>query len=150
MKKAVCICLILCFWSFGFKVGAISTSARAAIVISGDTGEVIYSQNAEEKLPMASTTKIMTALIMCEQGDMEKVITVTDQMVRVEGTSMGLLAGDKVSYKALLYGMLLASGNDAANVTAYALGGTIDGFVKMMNDKAEELGLLNTHFETLL
>ncbi len=148
MKKAVCICLILCFWSFGFKVGAISTSARAAIVISGDTGEVIYSQNAEEKLPMASTTKIMTALILCEQGDMEKVITVTDQMVRVEGTSMGLLAGDKVSYKALLYGMLLASGNDAANVTAYALGGTIDGFVKMMNDKAEELGLLNTHFET--
>lgn len=148
MKKAVCICLILCFWSFGFKVGAISTSARAAIVISGDTGEVIYSQNAEEKLPMASTTKIMTALILCEQGDMEKVITVTDQMVRVEGTSMGLLAGDKVSFKALLYGMLLASGNDAANVTAYALGGTIDAFVKMMNDKAKELGLLNTHFET--
>ena len=148
MKKAVCICLILCFWSFSFKVGAISTSARAAIVISGDTGEVIYSQNAQEKLPMASTTKIMTALILCEQGDMEKVITVTDQMVRVEGTSMGLLAGDKVSYKALLYGMLLASGNDAANVTAYALGGTIDGFVKMMNTKAKELGLSNTHFET--
>ena len=148
MKKAVCICLILCFWSFSFKVGAISTSARAAIVISGDTGEVIYSQNAQEKLPMASTTKIMTALILCEQGDMEKVITVTDQMVRVEGTSMGLLAGDKVSYKALLYGMLLASGNDAANVTAYALGGTIDGFVKMMNNKAKELGLSNTHFET--
>ena len=148
MKKAVCICLILCFWSFSFKVGAISTSARAAIVISGDTGEVIYSQNAQEKLPMASTTKIMTALILCEQGDMEKVITVTDQMVRVEGTSMGLLAGDKVSHKALLYGMLLASGNDAANVTAYALGGTIDGFVKMMNTKAKELGLSNTHFET--
>lgn len=148
MKKAVCVCLILSFWFFGFKVGAISTSARAAIVISGDTGEVIYSQNAQEKLPMASTTKIMTALILCEQGDMEKVITVTDQMVRVEGTSMGLLAGDKVSYKALLYGMLLASGNDAANVTAYALGGTIDGFVKMMNTKAKELGLSNTHFET--
>ena len=148
MKKTVCFCLIFCFFGLGFKVGAISTSAHAAIVISGDTGEVIYSQNAEEKLPMASTTKIMTALILCEQGDMEKVITVTDQMVRVEGTSMGLLAGDKVSYKALLYGMLLASGNDAANVTAYALGGTIDGFVKMMNDKAKELGLSNTHFET--
>ena len=148
MKKAVCVCLILSFWFFGFKVGAISTSARAAIVISGDTGEVIYSQNSQEKLPMASTTKIMTALILCEQGDMEKVITVTDQMVRVEGTSMGLLAGDKVSHKALLYGMLLASGNDAANVTAYALGGTIDGFVKMMNTKAKELGLSNTHFET--
>ena len=148
MKKAVCVCFILCLLSFGFKVGAISTSARAAIVISGDTGEVIYSQNAEEKLPMASTTKIMTALLLCEEGDMEKVITVTDQMVRVEGTSMGLLAGDKVSFKALLYGMLLASGNDAANVTAYALGGTIDGFVKRMNTKAKELGLLNTHFET--
>lgn len=148
MKKVICFGLLFSLLVFPISVRAVSTSAKAAVVINADTGEVIYSQNAEEKLPMASTTKIMTALLLCEKGDMEKVITVTDQMVRVEGTSMGLLAGDKVSYKALLYGMLLASGNDAANVTAYALGGTIDGFVKMMNDKAVELGLLNTHFET--
>lgn len=148
MKKVVCFGLLLFLLVFSINARAINTSAKAAVVINADTGEVIYSQNAEEKLPMASTTKIMTALLLCEKGDMEKAITVTDQMVRVEGTSMGLLAGDKVTHKALLYGMLLASGNDAANVTAYALGGTIDGFVKMMNDKAVELGLLNTHFET--
>lgn len=148
MKKAVCFCVVLCVVIVSLTVGAVSTSAKAAILINADTGEVIYEQNAKEKLPMASTTKIMTALLLCETGEMDKQITVTPEMVRVEGTSMGLLAGDKVSYKALLYGMLLASGNDAANVTAYALGGTIDGFVKMMNEKAVELGLNNTHFET--
>lgn len=148
MKKVICFGLLFSLFVFSINARAVTTSAKAAVVINADTGEVIYSQNAEEKLPMASTTKIMTALLLCEKGDMEKEITVTDQMVRVEGTSMGLLAGDKVSHKALLYGMLLASGNDAANVTAYALGGTIDGFVKMMNDKAVELGLSNTHFET--
>ena len=148
MKRVVCFIAIFCIFSLSFCVKAISTSAKSAILINADTGEVIYSQNANEKLPMASTTKIMTALILCEEGNMEKEITVTPEMVRVEGTSMGLLGGDKVSFKALLYGMLLASGNDAANVTAYALGGTVDGFVNMMNKKAKELGLNNTHFET--
>lgn len=148
MKRVVCFFIVLCLLAFPLNAGAVSTSARAAILINADTGEVIYEQNPKEKLPMASTTKIMTALLLCEKGDMEKQITVTAEMVRVEGSSMGLLAGDKVSFKALLYGMLLASGNDAANVTAYALGGTVNGFVKMMNEKAESLGLNNTHFET--
>lgn len=148
MKRVVCFIAVFCIFALSLKTYAISTSAKSAILINADTGEVIYSQNANEKLPMASTTKIMTALLLCEEGNMEKEITVTPEMVRVEGTSMGLLGGDKVSFKALLYGMLLASGNDAANVTAYALGGTVDGFVNMMNKKAEELGLKNTHFET--
>lgn len=148
MKRVVCFFIVLCLLAFPLNAGAVSTSAKAAILINADTGEVIYEQNPKEKLPMASTTKIMTALLLCENGDMEKQITVTAEMVRVEGSSMGLLAGDKVSFKALLYGMLLASGNDAANVTAYALGGTVNGFVKMMNEKAESLGLNNTHFET--
>ena len=86
--------------------------------------------------------------LLCEKGDLEKEITVTAELLRVEGSSMGLLAGDKVTLHDLLYGMLLASGNDAANVTAYVLGGTVNGFVKMMNDKAAELGLKNTHFDT--
>ena len=148
MKRVVCFVSVFCIFAFSLSTKAISTSAKASILINADTGEVIYSQNQNEKLPMASTTKIMTALILCEEGNMEKEITVTPEMVRVEGTSMGLLGGDKVSFKALLYGMLLASGNDAANVTAYALGGTVDGFVNMMNKKAKELGLNNTHFET--
>ena len=148
MKRVVCFVSVFCIFAFSLSTKAISTSAKASILINADTGEVIYSQNQNEKLPMASTTKIMTALLLCEEGNMEKGITVTPQMVKVEGPSMGLLGGDKVTYKALLYGMLLASGNDAANVTAYALGGTIDGFVNMMNQRAKELGLNNTHFET--
>lgn len=148
MKKTVCIIICLIFLCTPFTVGAVSTSAKGAILINGDTGEVIYEQNADETLPMASTTKIMTALLLCENGDFDREITVTAEMLRVEGSSMGLLAGDSVTLHDLLYGMLLASGNDAANVTAYVLGGTVDGFVKMMNDKAEELGLTSTHFAT--
>lgn len=150
MKKLLCWVLIVAVFVFCVPqtVSAVSTSAKAAIVINGDTGEVIYAHNETEKLPMASTTKIMTALLLCEKGDLSREITVTAEMLRVEGSSMGLLAGDKVTLHDLLYGMMLASGNDAANVTAYTLGGTVDGFVKMMNQKAAELGLENTHFET--
>ncbi len=148
MKKSICIFIAALSFLCPLRIKAVGTSAKAAILINGDTGEVIFEQNADERLPMASTTKIMTALLLCENGDMEREITVTPEMVRVEGSSMGLMAGDKVTMHDLLYGMLLASGNDAANVTAYALGGTVDGFVKMMNKKAEELGLENTNFET--
>ncbi len=148
MNRVVCFIAVFCILAFPYRVGAVSTSARSAVLVNADTGEIIYSQNSRERLPMASTTKIMTALLLCEEGNMEKEITVTDKMVRVEGTSMGLLGGDKVTHKALLYGMLLASGNDAANVTAYALGGSIDGFVGMMNTRARELGLSDTHFDT--
>lgn len=129
-------------------VGAVSTSAKAAAVINGDTGEIIYAQNADERLPMASTTKIMTALLLCENADLNEEITVTADMLRVEGSSMGLLAGERVTYHDLLYGMMLASGNDAANVTAISLGGSVQKFADMMNKKAEELGLCNTHFVT--
>lgn len=148
MKRVICLVLVLCLVVLPISVQAIGTSAKGAILINGDTGEVIYEQNADTRLPMASTTKIMTALLLCEHGELDREITVTAEMVRVEGSSMGLLPGDKVTFHDLLYGMLLASGNDAANVTAYALGGTVDGFVNMMNKRAEELGLDSTHFET--
>lgn len=148
MKRLICV--ILCFGLLCSPIcaSALGTSAKAAVLINGDTGEVIYEHNANERLPMASTTKIMTALLLCEYANFDKEITVTAEMLRVEGSSMGLLAGDKVTLHDLLYGMLLASGNDAANVTAYVIGGTVDGFVKMMNNKAEQLGLENTHFNT--
>ncbi len=148
MKKNFSVIFALILLTIPFKTSALGTSAKAAILINADTGEVIFEQNADERLPMASTTKIMTALLLCENGDFRTEITVTAEMLRVEGSSMGLLAGDKVTLHDLLYGMMLASGNDAANVTAYVLGGTVDGFVKKMNDKAEELGLRNTHFKT--
>lgn len=148
MKKLICLLLLASVMGFSLSAGAVGTSAKAAAVINGDTGEVIYAHNADARLPMASTTKIMTALLLCEHGEFDKEITVTADMLRVEGSSMGLLAGDRVTYHNLLYGMMLASGNDAANVTAISVGGSVEGFVKMMNDKAAELGLKNTHFVT--
>lgn len=143
--------LILVFCHFGITASAIedlNVSAKSAIVICSDTNEILFEKSAKQKMPMASTTKIMTALILAEQPDLSKTVEVTKQMVTVEGSSMGLLAGDTVSYRDLLYGMLLASGNDAANVTAYVLGGGIEGFAKMMNQKAREIGLENTSFVT--
>ena len=147
LKRVVCFLLSLTLLS-GITASAVSTSAKAAAVINGDTGELIYAQNADKKLPMASTTKIMTALLLCEHGELQKEITVTADMLRVEGSSMGLLADDRVTYHDLLYGMMLASGNDAANVTAIALGGTVEKFTEMMNNRARELGLENTRFVT--
>lgn len=148
MKRLFFLFIVLIFLTNPVKASAIGTSATGAILINGDTGSVIYEQNACEKLPMASTTKIMTALLLCENADLEKEITVTDEMVRVEGSSMGLLPGDRVTFHDLLYGMLLASGNDAANTTAISIGGSVDGFVKMMNQKASQLGLKDTSFQT--
>ncbi len=150
MKRIVCcfICLcVLCF-SLHFNADAVGTSAKAAIVINADTNEIIYEHNANHKLPMASTTKIMTGLLLCEYGNLQREITVTAEMLKVEGSSMGLLAGDRVTLHDLLYGLMLASGNDAANVVAFTLGGTVNGFVKQMNIKARELGLKNTNFVT--
>ncbi len=130
------------------KASALSVSAKGAVLINGDTGEVIFGQNENARLSMASTTKIMTGLLLCEYGNLEKEITVTDEMVRVEGSSMGLLAGDKVTLHDLLYGLMLASGNDAANTIAIAVAGSVPKFAEMMNSKAKEIGLEGTNFVT--
>ena len=148
MKRFLSFFIILALLICNLNIDASSISAKSAVLIDAYSGEVIYAYNANEKLSMASTTKIMTALILCEQEDLEKEITVTNEMVNVEGTSMGLIVGAKVSFNALLYGMLLASGNDAANATAIAIGGNIPSFIAIMNKRAEELGLKNTHFDT--
>lgn len=148
MKKLVCALLFLALL-FNISPPTKALSARAAVVISGDTGDVLYSLNSDVRLPMASTTKIMTALLLTQNcKDLDAEIIVTNEMVAVEGSSMGLLPGDRVSYRGLLYGMMLSSGNDAANATAIAIGGSVDGFVALMNNKAQELGLNNTHFVT--
>ena len=148
MKKLFCTILILAILPITIPSKALSVSADSAVLIDAISGEVLYCKNADKKLPMASTTKIMTALLLCESGDLDREITVTPEMVYVEGTSMGLRVGKKVSLNDILYGMLLASGNDAANAAAVSVGGSIEKFVIMMNEKAETLGLKNTHFNT--
>ena len=90
-------------------------SARGAVLISADTGEIVFSENFSEKLPMASTTKIMTTLLCLESGDLYDEFVVDSDAIHVEGSSMGLVEGDTVTKYALCVGMLLPSGNDAAN-----------------------------------
>lgn len=148
LKRFLIVSLAILYAICGIDVDALSVSAVSSVVISGDTGEVIYSKNADARLPMASTTKIMTALLLCEYGNLEREITITEEMVAVEGSSMGLLPGDTVSLRTLLYGMLLASGNDAANTVAYLIGGSYENFVELMNCRAAELKMTNTHFVT--
>lgn len=123
-------------------------SAKAAVVISADTGEILFEKNSNEKLPMASTTKIMTTLICLESGNLDEPFVVDSDAIHVEGSSMGLQEGDIVTKYALCCGMLLPSGNDAANATAVKLAGSIEAFAEVMNDKAKEIGLTKTYFVT--
>ena len=123
-------------------------SAVSAIVIEADTGTALWEKNADEHRAMASTTKIMTALLTIEAGGLDREFTVDPLAILVEGTSMGLREGDRVSRRDLLYGILLPSGNDAANAAAVSVSGSIGAFVELMNSRAQELGLSNTHFVT--
>lgn len=124
-----------------------TVSAKSAILIEASSGEVIFSKNADEILPMASTTKIMTALVAIENGDVSRTVSVSPKAVGVEGSSVYLYPEEKLTLEDLLYAMLLESANDAAAAIAIEIGGSIEGFAEMMNKKAEELGLKHTHFE---
>ncbi len=129
----------------GFAI-EITVSAKSAILIDANTLEVLYAKNENEKRGIASTTKILTSLIALEYGAPQKEIVASKEAVTVEGTSIGLKAGDKITIKALVYGMLLESGNDAANVTAYGISGNITEFSKLMNLYAKELGMKDSNF----
>lgn len=153
MKKmviSICAAVIVCS-NTAMDVKATDkpeVSAKAAVLISADTGEIVYSVNCDEKLPMASTTKIMTTMLCLESGNLYEEFEVDSNAIMVEGSSMGLQQGDIVTKYALCCGMLLPSGNDAANATAVKLAGSLENFAIMMNDKAKELGLSRTWFVT--
>ncbi len=123
-------------------------SAKGCVLIEEKTGKIIFDENANEKLPMASTTKIMTTLLCLESGNLDDQFIVDSNAIKVEGSSMGLVEGDVVTKRDLCYGMMLPSGNDAANVTAIKLGGSIENFAVMMNERAEEIGMTRTCFVT--
>lgn len=135
-----------------FPVGAQpsepSVSAVSAVLINADTGGTIFEKNADEKRAVASTTKIMTALLTLESGQLDRRFTVDSMAIRVEGTSMGLREGDIVTRRALCYGMLLPSGNDASNAAAVNISGSLSAFAKKMNEKAAQLGMNDSHFVT--
>lgn len=156
MKKLVIFLLSLYFMVFAVYAassGADGTAgmqvgAKAAIVMEAMTGRVLFAQNEHESMPIASTTKIMTALIALEQPDIDAVFTVDETAIMVEGSSMGLQKGDKASLRALAAGMLLPSGNDAANAAAVRIAGSIPAFANIMNERAKQMSLVNTSFET--
>ena len=142
-KKIISALIILCALNsacFGADV-----SAESAIAIDADSGRVLFEKNADERRLIASTTKIMTALVALETLDRDARVRVPEEAALVGGSSMYLRAGEDVSVRELLYGLLLESGNDAA-VTLASACGNADEFVKKMNEKAASLGLSDTHF----
>ncbi len=132
------ICLLL------FSITEIN--AESYIVISTNDNTVLEEENAHEIESVASISKVMTALVALEKGNFTDVWEVGDEIYNEGGININLTVGQKVNMQDLLYGMMLKSGCDAANAIAYHVGGDIETFVKMMNDKAQELGMLNTEF----
>ena len=128
-------------------VGADAVSARRAYAVDAVSGRVLYEKNPTERSLIASTTKIMTALIVCEQCNVLDRMRIPKEAVGIEGSSMYLKEGEVLTLQELLYGLMLSSGNDAAVALAIYCGGTVEGFAELMNDKARNLGLTGTHFE---
>ena len=123
---------------------AVEVSATACVLMDADTGLVLYRKNEDQRMLIASVTKLMTALVVLEQGEVDETVTVTAAHM-AEGSSMYLRVGEKLTLEELLYGLLLCSGNDAALALTECAGG-VEPFVALMNEKAAALGMKNTHF----
>lgn len=153
-----CFCLVIClllgnnFTLDSVAKAVVATvsvpgiSAQSAILIEAESGEVVYEKNALVRLPMASTTKIMTAIIAIENTDPAMMVEISPLAVGVEGSSIYLYKGERLSMENLLYALLLESANDAAAAIAIAVAGSIEAFADLMNQKAAELRLTDTHF----
>ncbi len=123
-----------------------SVSAQSAILYDCTASRVLYEKNADKKALIASTTKIMTGLLIAEQCDLDEDVSIPEEAVGVEGSSLYLKNGEVLSVGDLLYGLMLQSGNDAAVALAIHCGGSVEAFVSMMNEKADELHLSGAHF----
>ncbi|MBT2754858.1 D-alanyl-D-alanine carboxypeptidase [Mesobacillus foraminis] len=149
MKRISIVFLLLGTWLFHYDpqpAAAGSVSARNAILIEQDTGRVLYEKKAHDTERIASITKIMTAILAIESGKLNEQVKVSSNAAGTEGSSLYLKAGEKILLEDLVYGLMLRSGNDAAVAISEHVGGSLDGFVFLMNQKAEEIGMKNTHF----
>lgn len=152
-KKILAIFLVL-FISFsaiphqtkGMYIDNLNLSANGAVLIDVNSGRILYEKNGEERMRIASLTKIMTAIVAIENGDLNDMVTTTDRAYGVEGSSIYLKRGEKMSLENMLYGLMLRSGNDAAVAIAEHVGGSLESFVYLMNQKATYIGMKNTHF----
>ena len=152
-KKTLCFLFILLFLlnfniSFAVEEKELNLNARSCIVLDRTSKKILFGKNEYNKVKMASTTKIMTATIILENCDLNKTVTISKKSAGTGGSRLGLKTGDKITIRDLLYGLLLVSGNDAAVALAEACSGSVQDFANLMNEKAKELGLNNTHFET--
>lgn len=134
--------------SFSVPAQGGDISASCAVVMDADTLQTLYSKNIDEQRPVASTTKIMTSLLACESGRLSQTVDITWEMVNTEGSLLGLRVGDRISLYDLVAGMLLPSGNDAANAAALFLAGSFSDFAAMMNERARSLGMNGSYFTT--
>ena len=142
----VFLTILVLFSIYPCQVKAVGTSAAAAILVDADSGRVLYEQNADARMLIASTTKIMTALVAIREGNLSDVVTVKLEATLTEGSSMYLKEGEKLTLETLLYGLMLCSGNDAAVVIADHVGGRQADFAQLMNKTARELGMEATSF----
>ena len=139
-----CTFAALCLYSINpCRISAVETAASAAILMDAGRGRVLYERNADRKMLIASTTKILTALVAIEQGNLQDTVKVSREAACTEGSAMYLKEGET---QTLLYGLLLCSGNDAAVAVAQHVGGSVKGFVALMNEKARELEMENSSF----
>lgn len=144
---AVLLAIVSVFiYNVGSAHASVDVSARSAILIEATTGRVLYEKNAYSKMPMASTTKIMTAIVAIENCDLDETVIVGQNASGVEGSSIWLSVGESMSLSDMLFGLMLASGNDAAIAIAEHVGGSVEEFVGMMNKCAADLGAYNTNF----
>lgn len=148
LKKIIALFAALIASLSVIPVEAADCSAAAYAVVDVQTGEMLASKNESQKRSIASTTKIMTALIACESGSLDEIVTVTFDMVNTEGSVVGLRENDCITLRDIVVAMMLASGNDAANAAALFLGESFAGFADMMNKKAAVLGMINSYFVT--
>ena len=155
LRRTVIICILIAFTVGVFapiSAGAegavdVNVSASGAVLIEAESGRILYQKDANKRRPMASTTKIMTALVALEHGDLDAPIRIPAEAVGIEGSSLYLVENEVLTLRELLYGLMLRSANDAAAAIAVAIAGSVFDFSEMMNEKAEEMGLKDTHFD---
>lgn len=126
----------------------LNLNSRSCVVIDRLTQSILYGKNEKNKVKMASTTKIMTAIIVLENSSLDTTVEASKKAAGTGGSRLGLKTGDKITIRDLMYGLMLCSGNDAAVCLAESIGGSVEGFAELMNAKAQELGLSNSHFES--
>ncbi|HLS35510.1 MAG TPA: D-alanyl-D-alanine carboxypeptidase family protein [Bacillota bacterium] len=151
MKRYVKILFVICFFTFyptnTHANEQLFVSAEHAILFEQSTGNILFEKNAHEKTSVASITKVMTAIIALEYGILNEVVEVSERALNVEGSSIYLLENEKMTLKDLLYGLILRSGNDAAIAISEHIGGSVEAFVYLMNEKAKWIGMTNTNFQ---